>query len=803
MRHSRHMGRGGGAGPGAPMNITGGPLITEHLKDIDLELDLLKRKREMLEQQQLFGMGPQPLMPPQRPFQPLGGPNRDFSHLYSNDGPEPHRKIFGKKRPADNNWHQDSYHKRSTGQGPRVPVFAGPSAQNQRPFSGSRHAAPPIRHPHNKPYIGHKIANQKPKPVNTALNKVTKPSKTFSPLNTIQSHPAAQRKNLVAAATAALSKVQGAEREALRLLPDKIPTKQMTGRLELALGSILKDIRELCNGSPKEDLLRTTSLQRLIKQAIRERIRAAMLGKVVGSTGEIMIEYRTMFPKETDVEIITMALDAYTSQVIETTRPPKEPLSVPLVVGDKPDEYFRANITKLARSHLEEMFTKLEEIYMPVDEGEVSQENSAGDNADKSAQIQAERAKKIDLAVKEAEEAASKLGSVKLNDYKYVLPRLLKSFIPSMLKLLEVNAMYRSAVADITANTRSRFDTWRNHENPEDLTILAPSEPSIKLPYYVKVFCKPQLPRKKQMQRFLEQFSPSSIKKHKTIHNLLFVGFADKSNFDNILKANGTVIARSTLNIRVCEPANSEKPNGDTSTNEVGKNGENQERKDDVESSEGDLLGTDLDNQITDLLTSIRTAEEKAHMQNGTKNETQETKMDEDKEVIEITKDADTANDVQEIASNAQETPNDAQETPNGQNSEKKAPEPSTDDIAVINEEVQDKNETATVEAETKQEDNTNSENKPESTEDTKSPATDEKTEKTNGDKEPEAENSQDSVNSKTEEPVAEKQDQVAELKSAPTGRSTPTRSSSRLAGVAPTTPSTIRTRRASRLAQN
>lgn len=35
-----------------------------------------------------------------------------------------------------------------------------------------------------------------------------------------------------------------------------------------------------------------------------------MLGKIVGSTQEIVKEYRTMYPKETDLEIMNIALEA-------------------------------------------------------------------------------------------------------------------------------------------------------------------------------------------------------------------------------------------------------------------------------------------------------------------------------------------------------------------------------------------------------------------------------------------------------------------------------------------------------------
>lgn len=44
------------------------------------------------------------------------------------------------------------------------------------------------------------------------------------------------------------------------------------------------------------------------------------------------------------------------------------------------------------------------------------------------------------------------------------------------------------------------------------------------------------------MQGFLSQYNPQSIKKHRTIHNLLFVGFTEKADFDVMVGADGTVI---------------------------------------------------------------------------------------------------------------------------------------------------------------------------------------------------------------------------------------------------------------------
>lgn len=48
------------------------------------------------------------------------------------------------------------------------------------------------------------------------------------------------------------------------------------------------------------------------------------------------------------------------------------------------------------------------------------------------------------------------------------------------------------------------------------------------------------------MQAFLDQYQPQTIKKHRGIHNLLFVGFSEKEAFDNILAANQSVIGKAS-----------------------------------------------------------------------------------------------------------------------------------------------------------------------------------------------------------------------------------------------------------------
>lgn len=94
------------------------------------------------------------------------------------------------------------------------------------------------------------------------------------------------------------------------LQPDRVPTQQMAGRLELVLGNILKDIKQ--NYEDKKEFSRAFNgplAKRKMKQAIRERLRAVMLNKPVGAVSTIMDIYRAAHPEDTDIEIVKIAME--------------------------------------------------------------------------------------------------------------------------------------------------------------------------------------------------------------------------------------------------------------------------------------------------------------------------------------------------------------------------------------------------------------------------------------------------------------------------------------------------------------
>lgn len=163
--------------------------------------------------------------------------------------------------------------------------------------------------------------------------KVTKP-KPVAPPHKLNSLPEAERRNYVKQAS---HLVKGSDnKEQYVLLADKPVSKQLLGRLELALGSILKDLRtEYGDQEPHKASFKSVNSLRVIKQVIRERIKTDMLGKYVGNNAQVIESYRKKYPKETDMEILNLALEASESTLsgelaIKPTESGSDILNLPL-----------------------------------------------------------------------------------------------------------------------------------------------------------------------------------------------------------------------------------------------------------------------------------------------------------------------------------------------------------------------------------------------------------------------------------------------------------------------------------------
>ncbi|XP_047037845.1 uncharacterized protein LOC124643051 [Helicoverpa zea] len=888
----RSMGRRGNMN-----NTGGGPLMTEHLQDIDLELELLKRKREMIEQQQHLLAMEQQFNSSRQSYDPMRydepaqhGSNRDFTHLYDS-GPK-YRNQYGKKRQPEFAWQYDGSPKRTTPSAKKKNPQPPFNQHHQRSFSGSGQGSKypskgptPLMDIKVKQSIGQRIANQKPPPKaprkDFPQGKVSKPKAPPAP-NKLASHDVAKRKALVSAATAAASDADVSR----MLLPDRVPTQQVSGRLELALGAIMKNIRALIDKNPEYgSVLRWVQLQRVMKQAVRERIRTVMLGKVVGSLNEILAVYREEFPEETDIDIVNIALEAGGVAHEEPDN------NIKFIESAEPENFYKLNMTCAIESKLFEMFNKLEEMYgQPqkhtlgkvegtsgkAEETPGKAEETPGKAEDSPGKAEETPGKSeetpgkaeeapgkaeettgkaeditptIDLPKEAEKNAEAKDGpeehkkfmntEIKVFEIKRILPRIMKRYIPYIVKLLNVDAMYQTTKAAITMKACQKASAIFVKQLPEEVqsdvkaTAQAQEAPTeerqnmYNLPYYVKIMGRPTLPKRKVMQTFLNQFNPKSIKKHRTIHNLLFVGFSEKSDFDIMVGADGTMIGRCKLSVRICSKGPNAGQNGENADENASKDESQTEAKngdqngsktdDQNESKSGDkssdIISSDLDFQITDLLSSIRKSEEEDKTKDSDNSSAEvqlaaeQGKNDTDKAITD--KEGDIAKDNQENTDKIEnkDTASEKDGTKDGNTAEK------TGDVNAISQENGD-SEMAEP-ANDLQAENTEIKKEPTDTENTNGSDTvmsevNDNAKSENGDgTDIKTETSDDSKNAgnnaQTEPPETktaeeEKTDKVAELKSNTSGRSTPSRTSARLANV---TPSTIRTRRASRLANN
>lgn len=156
-------------------------------------------------------------------------------------------------------------------------------------------------------FIPNKIMKSKSAGVNKPGNKTgTKPGQGPGP-NKLNSYPQSVRQNLVAKASDLTQKSNKEE----KLEADKPVSRSLMGRLELALGTVFKEMKQKYGEvEPNAGIFRNTPQQRVLKQAIRDRIRKVMLGKTVGNAAEITKIYRDKYPTQHDEEMLQLALKA-------------------------------------------------------------------------------------------------------------------------------------------------------------------------------------------------------------------------------------------------------------------------------------------------------------------------------------------------------------------------------------------------------------------------------------------------------------------------------------------------------------
>ncbi|CAG4975162.1 unnamed protein product [Colias eurytheme] len=833
-------------GHGRENNQQGGPLMTNHLRELDIELEILKRKRDMIQQEhQLLNRERQFNLKRQYQQEPSSSYSQnsyranydDSSNYYRPQGtkrqavePQPLRRYEPPQRVEP--WAQSSAP-------PKPKNYHNPKPPLQpQPLLSLYMDPQKLNFKQSKPNFPNR-QNSKPPP------KSLPPRKDFNPTKVTK--PKLRTTFIEKPQTVAPAKKLLVDDDVI-LQPNVKASPQMNGRLELALGMIMKDIKQFEPSGTNPSL--TFFVLKMIKKIIRGRIRGVMIGKVVGNVQDIVDTYRKKYPKDTDTELFELGKQAHDYNLASLGEKSN-------FESEEPKKYFRMNITKLLSKKLEEIFNHAKDMYANKNNpavimklmdnvADITEKNEDDPNA--TIPVAPE---KDNLGVEEIEKNIAKAESyAKLMEalIEEKLPKLLPRFKSNMLTVLDVDKEYYDSKAkieeetiklavklmsnkiDLTKADNKKIDTVvicdspkvidlcqeeetkiidaENTEKSEDKptpvdqnteTVAAtpdisvqqitkssasplPNTPSkiIDYPYFVKLIGRPELPSRQAVYDFLEQFKPASIKKHKTVSNLLVLGFNEKEGFDKILEASGKIIGTNTLIAKASEkvattplntPVRNETNNSVDKTDKTNKTEPDQSKDTSINTSGTSLLSSDLDEQISNLLTTIRQTDELNTSDNSKKD----------------TESKDT--EVKEKDESCDATILDAPDVP-ASDDKAVAMEP----IAEEDEKLEDKEEgNKTIEDKITPEESKEQEQKKDVPNDNNVAN---KTDDTNKD-DASVDNGEKNGDTIKEE-ISEDKDPKNSLKDS--GRATPTRASARLATV---TPSSIKTRRASRLALN
>ncbi|CAH2061906.1 unnamed protein product, partial [Iphiclides podalirius] len=597
---------------------------------------------------------------PNQNFIPFGtnqhATTQNFALLYD-DGPGPSYNhgspTPNKKRRKRNTWGSDG-----------VNTNQNPGKQQYVPFAGPK--GPP------KPLMGLSFAGRR------------MPRKDFTPNKVPMSVHTKTNLEPVPAATVKRS-VQPAYTSEMHILrADRVPCQQTTGRLELALGAILKEMKaKFCTVKETGALFNSKTTQRYIKQCIRERIKAVMLNKYVGKYIEVVASYRESYPPHTDKDLMDMAvMKAGASETIikyNFNKMLTKKLEEMFKKLKKQSEGKEIEVLKIIEAHktikcgekseadikqsckiernfyisivdslLEERLPKLLPNYASLllkilqNESDSCKKNQDHDNTTIEIRdsdgdedvlgVKAETDKEVENGVilqtatadtipvnelteiKNSEEspegesntdntdAVEKVDSVNNTVVKEEVQTDIATVKEKTDNSIVESKSGDSIVEGITKNTES-------HQQSQEIGTSNSSS------YLVKVLCQPKLPSKAAAYKFLNKFNAVSVKKHKTIHNLLVVELKNDKDFNDITAASGTVIENSKL---IIKGNKTEQPVGSPAPAVEAE----KEMKDEKEYSKGsNIIPPELENQITDLLSSIRKAEELQREQDGVKDE--------------------------------------------------------------------------------------------------------------------------------------------------------------------------------------
>ncbi|XP_068624466.1 uncharacterized protein [Battus philenor] len=642
-----------------------GPLVTNHIRNLNQELEMLQRRRELLQNEQDH-LCNEVMYTRKRPYEndqpPLNfayaqqqSTVQNFAHLYNNGpGPSFDRDLppHIKKRHAVNVWDDDRFNVNQNPVPPRFGSYGNPNPLRMVPLKPLMDVVP-------KPSIGRRISGQiPPRPRREFMpNKVTKPKvKLNTAKPTLGTVPPKKK-----GPQSAYDKNPTDQ----MLLADQVPSQQVAGRLELALGAILKEVRgNCCKKEESTNLFNNRHVQRSLKQSIRERLRTVMMNKVVGRFVDIVATYRRTYPASTDQEMLDNAiLVADSEHAIQPT--------FNKILTKKLNEIF-VKLQKLSKGKDEEILKIIESRPMPTagDDPEVnenralkaksfysslvdtlleeripkllpnytqqiikifedSKKSSTTDNKEQNhtleqtSETQSEKPVTNDIHEAQAEdnakdddmtaqlpdanketlhgEVAQEIASNKCTDKTYDVEMSQiedSSKHEETAQLDEPEVLNESLKSDkpneITINENDSPKPAEAVNDKTNISMMSPVSQSKSVQqYFVKVLGQPNLPNRVDAYKFLNQFNAVSIKKHKVVQNLLVVGFNDEKDFNSALAANGSIIGNSTLTIK----ANDKQLLNTTLSPKENK-------------TDNYMIPQDLENQISDLLTTISKADE-------------------------------------------------------------------------------------------------------------------------------------------------------------------------------------------------
>ncbi|VVC92973.1 unnamed protein product [Leptidea sinapis] len=487
------------------------------------------------------------------------------------------------------------------------------------------------------------------------------------------------------------------------LRPSVPPSNKVKGRLELALGEIVKLVK--ISATEQELMKLTSNAERVMKRIIRERIWSLMMNKPVKFSEGIVKLYREKYPESTDQEIIKAALELQSCSFTNFD-------SVPISDTDTPEVFIKANFLRILSDKIRSLTKAKTEVsdVVIVDDASVDSEVEKKDDekpidvddvvVEKSNNQDTIDVDEVEVEIKDNKEPidVDKLDEEKKGDqepidvdeemspdvekdmatikeYKELVNHMLNGKVDramarlkdSFLRMLNEDQDFieeKRKIEEDTVNMATEILLEKmkhrnspkknddvieviNDNSPIDLTSDKDDEgvsegpiadkPENDSPFYVKVIGQPKLPTRSACYKFLRQFNPGPIKKHKTIHELLVVCLKNKEDYEKILLKSGTVIGYDKLIVNSGELVTPEpqtqkdqqkkddiqtidtkqdqeksesvvdEPSGTDSAKAYEEN-QSDGDKNDTETDESNSLNISdtLDAQITSLLTAVR-----------------------------------------------------------------------------------------------------------------------------------------------------------------------------------------------------